>query len=205
LVQTAPRGAAMVEGGTQRVHFRGTTMIRRLLLLAALSMFVLAALPGPSFAQFLDRWQTWGNGYGYGRSGFDIGKPGSAFPPPPSSASWYPSHPFAHYEFYTPYYDAPAVLVAPSRDVALYPPTTVDPTRASIDIRVPADAKVFFDRSPTAQTGSDRRFVSPPLEPGRVYRYEITARWIRDGQEQTGSRTVRVEPGQTVHVDFGSP
>src|SRR5947209_5107422 len=48
------------------------------------SLLALATLPGIGSAQFLDRWHEWGHGYGYGRSGFDVGKPGSAF----STLSW---------------------------------------------------------------------------------------------------------------------
>ena len=42
---------------------------------------------------------------------------------------------------------------------------------AQINIRVPANAKVFFDNveASNLQSGSERHFVSPPLDPGRSY------------------------------------
>ena len=48
---------------------------------------------------------------------------------------------------------------------------------ATIQVSVPADAKVWFDDSPTEQTGSERSFESPPLTPGKTYSYMITAQW----------------------------
>jgi uncharacterized protein (TIGR03000 family) len=80
-----------------------------------------------------------------------------------------------------------------------------DNTRTYIRVRVPADAQVFFDGQPTSQTGTERMFVSPPLATGPNYSYEISARWMQNGQEMKQSRTVRLTPGQTVNVDFQGP
>jgi uncharacterized protein (TIGR03000 family) len=51
-------------------------MFRRI---ASLALLVLA--PATGSAQFLERWEYWGKGYGYGQSGFDIGR---GYRPPPS-------------------------------------------------------------------------------------------------------------------------
>jgi uncharacterized protein (TIGR03000 family) len=79
----------------------------------------------------------------------------------------------------------------------------MDNNRARIHVRVPADAQVMFDNSPTRQMGSERNFVTPPLEGNFRYTYEISARW-RDanGKERQENRTVRLTPGQTANVDF---
>jgi uncharacterized protein (TIGR03000 family) len=145
-------------------------------------------LPGSSHAQFLDRWQEWGNGYGYGRSGFDIGKPGSAF----SSPRWPSYYPDSVHGYY------PAM---PPLIVNIYP-AAIESKSATIDVHVPRGAQVTFDGSPTHQTGTDRRFVSPPLDQGHMYSYRISARWLSNGQERTETRNVRVRAGQTVDVDF---
>src|SRR5437660_9563291 len=53
-----------------------------------------------------------------------------------------------------------------------------------ISVRVPAGAAIRFDGKATAQTGTERLFVSPPLRPGRDYTYDVRLRW------QDGGRTV---------------
>ena len=66
---------------------------------------------------------------------------------------------------------------------------------AIIRVMVPPDAKVFFDDAPTTQTGPQRVFVTPPLV-NNENRYEITVRWMENGQERRETRMVRPIPGQ---------
>ena len=75
---------------------------------------------------------------------------------------------------------------------------------AMINMRVPADAKVFFGdaEGSNAQSGTVRHFVSPPLDPGSNYQYQLRAQWMENGQMVTRSRTVDVHANQTVNVDF---
>ena len=54
-------------------------------------------------------------------------------------------------------------------------------TRAFIQVRVPAAAEIWFDGEKTSQTGSVRDFVSPALQTGRSFTYEIRARWTDEG------------------------
>jgi uncharacterized protein (TIGR03000 family) len=90
----------------------------------------------------------------------------------------------------TGYYPMPAYTVAPIM------------ASAYIRVRVPAGAQVFFDDNPTAQMGTDRLFVTPPLDRGERYSYVVSARWMEGGKERRESRTVPVAPGQTAAVDF---
>src|SRR5262249_17537898 len=76
---------------------------------------------------------------------------------------------------------------------------------AVITIVVPRDAEIFFDGTPTTQRGSERRFVSPPLEVGRKYDYDIRARWTENGRTVQETRKVSVSGGDTVRVDFLAP
>jgi uncharacterized protein (TIGR02246 family) len=76
---------------------------------------------------------------------------------------------------------------------------------AIITIAVPPDAAIFFDGTATTQRGSERRFVSPPLERGRKYDYEIRARWMENGRVVQQARKVSVTGGDTVRVDFLTP
>jgi uncharacterized protein (TIGR03000 family) len=79
-----------------------------------------------------------------------------------------------------------------------------DPT-AHIEVRVPADAEVWFGTGKTSQTGTRREFVSPPLEPGQGFTYEIRARWVENGKEVTQTRRLDVSAGTWKGVDFTRP
>jgi uncharacterized protein (TIGR03000 family) len=72
-------------------------------------------------------------------------------------------------------------------------------------IRVPADAEIFVDGAATRMTGTVRRFVSPTLEAGKQYTYELTARWTEGGREVVQTRRVNVAAGENLSVDFTQP
>ncbi|MGE3805558.1 MAG: TIGR03000 domain-containing protein [Gemmataceae bacterium] len=80
------------------------------------------------------------------------------------------------------------------------------PTNAAyIEVSVPATAEILFDGSKTTQTGTDRLFETPELEPGKEFEYEVTARWQQDGKPVEEKKAVTVRAGQRVRVDFSSP
>jgi uncharacterized protein (TIGR03000 family) len=82
-------------------------------------------------------------------------------------------------------------------------PVPATPTNlAYLDVRVPPDAQVWVDGDPTTQTGGERSFVSPPLEPGRIFMYEIRARWLDNGEVVDLTKQVRIRAGDRVPVDF---
>jgi uncharacterized protein (TIGR03000 family) len=76
---------------------------------------------------------------------------------------------------------------------------------AAIVVRVPADADVWFDGNPTKQRGEERVFASPPLTPGREYKYDIRARWTEDGRPVERTRRVAVRANEQTAVDFTRP
>jgi uncharacterized protein (TIGR03000 family) len=168
-------------------------MGRRFTFAALIALVSLLCSADPSFAQFLDRWHEWGHGYGYGRSGFDIGKPGSAFSSP-NWPSYYPTTPLPWHA------GAPVVII--NVYPAYYPPPIAANGHAYVRVHVPPGSQVSFDGSPTQQTGTDRLFETPPLDPAEDYTYRVSARWRADGQEHTSQRTVHIRAGQTVDVDF---
>jgi uncharacterized protein (TIGR03000 family) len=96
----------------------------------------------------------------------------------------------------------------PTTNQSNYPPDVVNGGRvgnntASIEVQVPADAKVWFDGRPTSQTGRDRFFVSPPLEPGRTFTYEVKAMWIdASGKVMNQTRTVQVQGNRSSLLVF---
>jgi uncharacterized protein (TIGR03000 family) len=75
-------------------------------------------------------------------------------------------------------------------------------TLAHVTVKVPADARVWFENTPTTSTGPVRQFDSPPLAPGQRYTYEVRATWSENGQEVTQTQRVGITAGARVEVDF---
>ncbi len=77
--------------------------------------------------------------------------------------------------------------------------------RAHVRVRVPAaDAQVWFGGHATGQQGLERSFHSPALEAGGDYTYDIRVRWKQAGQDKEETRSVQVQPGQDLIVDFNT-
>jgi uncharacterized protein (TIGR03000 family) len=77
-----------------------------------------------------------------------------------------------------------------------------DPNAVLLNVRVPSNAQVWFDGENTQQRGDLRRFVSPPLDPGKTFTYEIKASWTENGRQVERTRKVHVRAGQRLNVDF---
>src|SRR5262249_48571338 len=112
----------------------------------------------------------------------------------------------------TDYYTTPIVRGATAP--AATPPTTYGALAAPggarenalVDVRVPdADAEVWFQGTRTSKRGTLRGFVSPALEPGRDYAYDVRATWRENGREVTRNKTIQVRGGSKVVVDFTQP
>ncbi len=80
------------------------------------------------------------------------------------------------------------------------PMTMVAP--ASVIITLPAEAKLLANGVTTRQTGSERRFTTPNLDPNTRHMYTLTAEISR--HEQTIRETIDVEvfPGRETRVTF---
>jgi len=78
---------------------------------------------------------------------------------------------------------------------------------ATIDIMVPSEAEIYIQGRKMDLTGSVRHFVTPFLNPGAVYSYDITAKWTENGREMTKTQRVLVKPGEAESVSFteGTP
>ena len=65
------------------------------------------------------------------------------------------------------------------------------------------DAKLLVEGKLTKQQGTERDFVSPPLEPVGTYTYSLTASWWPNNYTKViRSRNVQVKPGVPIEVDF---
>jgi uncharacterized protein (TIGR03000 family) len=74
--------------------------------------------------------------------------------------------------------------------------------RAILTVRLPAQATLTVDGTPTKQTGPQRRFVTPPLPAGKSFNYELVATWREGGSTQTVTKTVTVRAGQETNINL---
>jgi len=91
---------------------------------------------------------------------------------------------------------------APAEEDYTYGETVEAANIALIKLRVPANAEVTFDGDKTSQTGALRSFMTPALERGNEYSYEIRARWISEGKPVEKTRKVSFRPGDRLTLDF---
>jgi len=76
---------------------------------------------------------------------------------------------------------------------------------ATLTVKVPVDAEVWFDGTKTTSTGPVREFQSPALTPGQKYSYQVRARWQENGHAVTQTRNVGVNAGAHIEVEFPVP
>jgi len=74
-----------------------------------------------------------------------------------------------------------------------------------IGVRVPENAEVWIDDQKTMQMGPMREYVTPALEPGRQFHYDIRARWTENGQEVVRDRQLGFHAGDRLRVDMLAP
>jgi uncharacterized protein (TIGR03000 family) len=159
----------------------------------------------------------WGGGFGgWGYGGLGYGGYGWGYPGWGYGGGYYDSGYYAPTYGTVPYYygDGYTPSMASGTPISsyqsFYPPDgnyggygQPSNNTAAIDIKVPANAKVWFNDKETSQTGSDRHFVTPALEPGKTFTYEVRATWTgSDGQQVTRTREVHVQANQPTMVNF---
>ena len=76
------------------------------------------------------------------------------------------------------------------------------PAPATIIVSLPAEAKLTIDDAATTSTGAVRTFVSPNLDNGRDYHYDLKAEV--DGKTLTKRITVRAGEETRVEIDMAS-
>lgn len=75
--------------------------------------------------------------------------------------------------------------------------------RASVVVKLPADARLFADGRQLNLTGAERKFVSPELPTDQEFAYRFKAEYERGGETVSVTKTVNVRAGLTVAVEFG--
>ena len=71
-----------------------------------------------------------------------------------------------------------------------------------INVTVPPNAEILFGNFKTTQSGAQRAFVSPPLDRGHDFTYDITAKWQEGGRQVVRTRQVTVHAGDVVNLSF---
>src|SRR5262245_29879524 len=76
---------------------------------------------------------------------------------------------------------------------------------ATLIISLPAGARLLIDDQPTRSTSGQRMFMTPPLERGYNYTYNLRATIQRDGQPVNATQQVTVRAGETTRVNLEMP
>jgi uncharacterized protein (TIGR03000 family) len=199
--------------------------LSKCLILAALGMLLVPAAARAQVVLFggapggvgFGGYSSWngygGSPYGYGMNTYGYG---SAY------GGYGYGSPYGGYGYgagYIPYYSATYIVpvistastaTAPARmrseiyPAIAYRDTPSEMTQAYIDVRLPAaDAAVWIDGMRMKQTGTDRRFITPALDPGSTYTLEIRASWPgANGKQETRAQRIDVRAGGQQSVAF---
>ncbi len=96
---------------------------------------------------------------------------------------------------------APPANTAAAQPAAAAPGTAADKAEFRVKVPVP-NAKVFFNDKLIEQEGTDRKLLTPALQPG-AYSYRVRATWTENGVDKSQERTVTAQAGQVVNLAFG--
>jgi len=81
---------------------------------------------------------------------------------------------------------------------------TAHSNAVAIKMHVPEGARVWIEGDAISQSGQDRKFVSPPITPGRDYVYHIRVQWDENNKTLESTREVSVHAGDQINLSFGS-
>jgi uncharacterized protein (TIGR03000 family) len=76
------------------------------------------------------------------------------------------------------------------------------PQPATVLVYLPADARLTVDGEATTSTTAVRRFITPPLEPGKVFHYTFAVQVTRDDRIVSRREEVKVRAGEETVVSL---
>jgi uncharacterized protein (TIGR03000 family) len=82
---------------------------------------------------------------------------------------------------------------------------TMNPTRAKLLIKLPANAKLFIDDMPVKTALGVQLLDTPALEPDKVYFYTVRIEVMRDSQPLSETRRILIRAGQVARLEFKEP
>ena len=74
-----------------------------------------------------------------------------------------------------------------------------------INFRAPTDAQIWVDGQLVNRSGDAWRYTTPSLRTGQRQSYQVKGSWKVDGRTVNQTRTVTVQPGGQMTVDFTQP
>ena len=139
----------------------------------------------------------WGRGYGgwgYGGWGYGGWGNGDAWPTyEPAAVDVGQVIPAANYQSQYP----------PNGNLGAAAAPKVGPSPAVVQILLlDPNAELWLNGVKVQQTGQMRNFITPPLDPGKTYKYEIRAKWTQAGKPFEQTRMLTVEAGQQVGLNI---
>ncbi len=93
-------------------------------------------------------------------------------------------------------------VIEESRNLTRATATGSSPARASVLVKLPADAKLFAEGRPLALESGERAFVTPVLPAGREFEYTFRAEYTRDGETISQTKKVAVRAGGKSALEF---
>jgi uncharacterized protein (TIGR03000 family) len=101
---------------------------------------------------------------------------------------------------------APAASDVKEASESIGPPEeSLGPARATLVVRLPAEARLTINDAVTQQASGTRTFVSPPLRRGEDYHYTLKAELMRGERTLTATRRVAVRAGEEKQVTLTFP
>jgi uncharacterized protein (TIGR03000 family) len=77
---------------------------------------------------------------------------------------------------------------------------------ATIEVRLPdPQGEVWFNGQKVSGSGTVRRFVTPPLQPGQYYHYIVAAAWFENSRLMADEVLVDIMAGSSAVIDFTQP
>jgi uncharacterized protein (TIGR03000 family) len=73
---------------------------------------------------------------------------------------------------------------------------------AQVEVRLPADAELWFNGTKMKTTGASRWFETPSLKVGPRFSYDARASWKEKGRLVTQSQEISVSARDVIHVTF---
>lgn len=92
--------------------------------------------------------------------------------------------------------------IAPQLNPIPAKPATQQANAGIIKVHVPDAAEIWIDNQKMSQTGAERLYETPPLNPGKMEVYNVRAKWMRDGKPVEQFRVVGVRAGETAKLTF---
>jgi uncharacterized protein (TIGR03000 family) len=75
-------------------------------------------------------------------------------------------------------------------------------SRAHLVVTLPEKAKLYVDENLMKSGATRRSFVTPELQPGSAYYYDVRVEVERDGKPVTQSKRIVVRAGQNIEASF---